>query len=109
MEDIDWSSTGKVARKYLEFGKTNAEFTIDLPRRSHSSTTNLAAWRASDPAGKAIVHMWDDIHANLAPLNELGLRSHVYQEILDDPTKKRRALSRMIAGRYLSDCCHAHF
>lgn len=109
MDTNDLYSTGKIARKYLEIGKTNAEFTIDLPRLPHSSPTAITAWRATDPAGKAIVYMWDDIHVNLAPLKDLGLRSHLYQEILDDPTKKRRSLNKMIEGRYLSEDGHEQF
>ncbi|KAM0386863.1 hypothetical protein ACHAQC_011288 [Fusarium culmorum] len=89
----------EIRRKHLEIGKPHSEFSLYTPQmRQASQAATISTQRANDPAGRAIRFMWDDIHANLSILADLGLRSNVYEGTLNNPTKKGQALNTIIAS-----------
>ena len=62
----------------LERGELRSKFRVILPRVVQarlSSRTCLT--RNEDIAAKAIMAIWDDIHANLDDLEALGLRDSI--------------------------------
>ncbi|KAH6991583.1 hypothetical protein EDB82DRAFT_522717 [Fusarium venenatum] len=89
----------EIRRKHLEIGKPHSAFSIHTPQiRQASRVATLSTRRANDPTGQAIRFMWDDIQANLSLLGDLGLKSHIYEGILNDPAKKSEALDAIIAS-----------
>ncbi|KAF5534555.1 hypothetical protein FNAPI_12324 [Fusarium napiforme] len=88
-----------VPRNVVDVGVPHSQFSIQQPNvRQAPDVGTLASQRASDPAGKAIRYIWDGIQENFGVLSALGLRSHVFDSILNDPTKKREALEIIIAS-----------
>ncbi|VTT71436.1 unnamed protein product [Fusarium fujikuroi] len=88
-----------VPRNVVDVGIPHSQLSIQQPNvRQAPDVGTLASQRASHPAGKAIRFIWDGIQENFAVLSGLGLRSHVFDSILNDPTKKRQALEIIIAS-----------
>ncbi|KAF5723693.1 hypothetical protein FMUND_1627 [Fusarium mundagurra] len=78
-----------VPRGVVELGASHSQLSIQKPNVGHTTSIGtLANQRASDPAGKAIRFMWDGVQANLDVLFSLGLKSQIFQSILNDPAKK---------------------
>ncbi|PNP83973.1 hypothetical protein FNYG_02661 [Fusarium nygamai] len=88
-----------VPRGVVELGASHSQLSIQqLNVRHTTSIGTVANQRASDPAGKALRFMWDGIQANLDVLVSLGLKSQIFQSILNDPAKEREALDIPIAS-----------
>ncbi|KAJ4250931.1 hypothetical protein NW762_011581 [Fusarium torreyae] len=89
----------KIPRNQLDVGKPNSQFVVELPRLQQASQiSQVSNQRAKDPAGKALTLIWNDLQKNLSLLGELGLRSDVYEGILNNPSEKQRVLNALIGS-----------
>ncbi|KAF5659152.1 hypothetical protein FCIRC_12609 [Fusarium circinatum] len=89
----------RVPTNALEFGAPASDFKIDIPRlQAAKVAAHISNRRAQDPAGKAIVAMWDDVEKNKVMLREHGLRVDVYEAILNNETERRNALNAILAS-----------
>ncbi|KAF4969194.1 hypothetical protein FSARC_3570 [Fusarium sarcochroum] len=104
--------TGEIGRcrvptDILEIGVRNSELKIMLPRlQAANAAATISNSRAQSPAGKAILAMWEDIQKNKDLLKQHGLRTDVYDAILNDETQKRTALNAILAS-FTSDAWEA--
>nr|CEG05648.1 unnamed protein product [Fusarium clavum] len=79
---------GHVPHDALEIGVPNSKSQIKLPRLEAARTAApISNKRASYPAGRAILNMWEDIQSNKALLVEHGLRLGIYDASQDHISK----------------------
>lgn len=110
MANLSHHLTGRLPRNVLEIGVPNSQSQIILPRLEASlAAAPVANQRARDPAGKAILMIWEDILKNKTVLKQFGLRVDVYEAILEDETEKRKAMNAILACEFPKSFNIIHF
>lgn len=92
---------GRVPHDILDIGEPNSKFRVILPRLNAAQTAaSISSKRSDDPAGKAIVAMWENIASNMSSLKEMGFHSEVYEGILCDAAEKEKTMRAIISCEY---------
>ncbi|KAI8716244.1 hypothetical protein NCS52_00917500 [Fusarium sp. LHS14.1] len=83
----------------LDVGQLHSQLRVIHPSlQAAQAAAAIAHRRATDPAGRALIMIWNSIQKNKDILKEVGLRVDVCENILEDEAEKQKCLNVLLAS-----------